>query len=72
VWRDRLMTQLAERYPGYGLEKHAGYPTPAHKAAIIRLGPSRIHRRTFAGVCVPLSSDSLDGVHTRSRAMNAE
>ena len=58
VWRDRLMTKLAERYPGYGLEKHAGYPTAAHKAAIIRLGPSRIHRRTFAGVCVPVSHDS--------------
>jgi ribonuclease HII len=53
VWRDRLMQALAKRYPGYGLEKHAGYPTAAHRAALLELGPSRIHRRTFAGVCQP-------------------
>jgi len=58
VWRDRLMKQLAVRYPGYGFEKHAGYPTPAHKKAILTLGPSRIHRRTFAGVCAPPSLQS--------------
>lgn len=50
VWRDRLMTMLGERYPGYGLEKHAGYPTLQHRRALIELGPSRVHRRTFAGV----------------------
>ena len=54
VWRDRLMNKLAARYPGYGLEKHAGYPTAAHRAALVALGPSRIHRKTFAGVCQPL------------------
>jgi ribonuclease HII len=59
VWRDRLMKDLAVRYPGYGFEKHAGYPTPAHKAAIATLGPCKIHRRTFAGVCLP-SSPSLN------------
>lgn len=59
VWRDRLMSTLAERYPGYGLEKHAGYPTAAHRAALIALGPSRIHRKTFAGVvCSPSPSTS--------------
>jgi ribonuclease HII len=56
VWRDRLMEDLSARYPGYGFEKHSGYPTPAHKAAIRTLGPCRIHRRTFAGVCLPSSS----------------
>lgn len=50
VWRDRLMESLGKRYPGYGLENHAGYPTPAHKRAIIELGTCRAHRRTFAGV----------------------
>ena len=50
VWRDRLMKTLGEKYPGYGLESHSGYPTPSHKAAIIALGPCREHRRTFAGV----------------------
>ncbi len=53
VWRDRLMETLGKKYPGYGLEKHSGYPTPAHKKAIIELGPCRVHRRTFAGVIVP-------------------
>lgn len=50
VWRDRLMKDLAQRYPGYSFEKHAGYPTPAHKAAILQLGPCKIHRKTFTGV----------------------
>jgi ribonuclease HII len=50
VWRDRLMKDLAVRYPGYAFEKHAGYPTPAHKAAIVELGPCKVHRKTFAGV----------------------
>lgn len=50
VWRDRLMETLGERYPGYGFEKHSGYPTPSHKKAIWELGPCRVHRKTFAGV----------------------
>jgi ribonuclease HII len=50
VWRDSLMEKLGAKYPGYGLESHSGYPTPAHKAAIVKLGPCREHRRTFAGV----------------------
>ncbi|MEY4700327.1 MAG: Ribonuclease [Pseudomonadota bacterium] len=53
VWRDRLMKKLAVRYPGYGFERHSGYPTPAHKAAILELGPCKIHRATFAGVVAP-------------------
>jgi ribonuclease HII len=53
VWRDRVMETLGKKYPGYGLEKHSGYPTPAHKKAILELGPCRVHRRTFAGVIVP-------------------
>lgn len=58
VWRDRLMETLGAKYPGYGLEKHSGYPTPAHKKAIIELGPCRVHRRTFAGVIVPSVTSS--------------
>ena len=50
VERDRVMTVLAEKYQGYGLEKHKGYSTLAHKTAIAKLGPTEIHRRTFAGV----------------------
>ncbi len=48
VRRDALMTALAERYPGYGLARHKGYATRAHRAAIGRLGKSPIHRQTFA------------------------
>lgn len=47
VTRDRLMCELAEKYPGYGFEKHKGYPTRAHYEALGRLGPSEIHRVTF-------------------------
>lgn len=46
--RDTLMLSLATEYPGYGLEGHKGYPTPAHKAVIHRLGLTPIHRKTFA------------------------
>lgn len=47
VSRDRFMVQLADTYPGYGLEKHKGYGTRAHKDAIQRLGLSDIHRVSF-------------------------
>lgn len=50
VTRDRYMVELAERFPGYGFEKHKGYGSPEHKSAIQRLGPCLEHRRTFAGV----------------------
>lgn len=46
--RDALMLRLATEYPGYALEVHKGYPTPAHKEAIRRLGLTPIHRKTFA------------------------
>lgn len=49
-YRDHLMRKLGKMYPGYGLENHAGYPTPTHKAAIAKLGPSPIHRKSFRGV----------------------
>lgn len=50
VFRDRLMVQLSARYPGYGLDRHKGYGTPDHLRALRQLGPSPIHRRTFAPV----------------------
>jgi ribonuclease HII len=49
-YRDHLMQKYALEYPGYGLERHAGYPTKAHKEAVARLGISPIHRKTFGGV----------------------
>ena len=47
VTRDRLMLELAGKYPGYGFEKHKGYGTAAHYEAIRRLGPCEIHRPSF-------------------------
>ena len=48
TWRDALMCRLNERYPGFGLDGHKGYPTPSHFAALQRSGPSPIHRLSFA------------------------
>lgn len=48
--RDRYMCELAGRFPGYGFEHHKGYGTPEHLAALRRLGPSPVHRRSFAPV----------------------
>ncbi|MEO5365024.1 MAG: ribonuclease HII [Magnetococcus sp. WYHC-3] len=48
--RDDLVERLAERYPGYGLERHKGYPTAEHQRALRALGPTPEHRRTFAPV----------------------
>lgn len=45
--RDALLRRLAGRYPGYGLERHVGYGTEAHRQAILQLGPTPLHRRTF-------------------------
>lgn len=50
VARDREMVDLDAQYPGYGLAKHKGYPSPAHLAALSKLGITPIHRRSFAPV----------------------
>ena len=50
VTRDRLMSRLARRHPGYGWRRNAGYGTAEHRAAIERLGPTPHHRMTFLGV----------------------
>ena len=47
VSRDRYITKLAEIYPQYGFEKHKGYGTAQHNEAILKYGPSPIHRKTF-------------------------
>lgn len=48
VARDTAMIELDKQYPGYDLAKHKGYPTKAHMAALAKLGPSPIHRMSFA------------------------
>jgi ribonuclease HII len=50
VTRDRLMAEFEGRFPGYGLAEHKGYGCASHMAAIARLGPCEIHRKTFRGV----------------------
>ncbi|MFJ4154212.1 ribonuclease HII [Pseudomonas sp. NPDC089752] len=50
VTRDREMSAFELIYPGYGIGGHKGYPTPVHLEALARLGPTPIHRRSFAPV----------------------
>lgn len=50
VYRDRLMGFWHHHYPGYGFDTNKGYPTSVHLAALRRIGPCAIHRRTFAPV----------------------
>jgi ribonuclease HII len=58
VARDKMMVHLGARYPEYDLATHKGYPTPQHMALVKAIGPSPIHRLTFA---------PLKGVWTRSK-----
>jgi len=50
VSRDREMAAFESIYPGYGMGGHKGYPTPVHLQALAQLGPTPIHRRSFAPV----------------------
>ena len=56
VTRDRLMHEYDKMYPMYNLSQHKGYPTEAHRSAVMKYGASPIHRRTFA----PLKSMKFD------------
>lgn len=50
VYRDELMQRFHQKYPVYGFDRHAGYPTQSHRDSIAQHGPSPIHRKTFKGV----------------------
>ena len=50
VARDREMVEMDRRYPGYGFARHKGYGTREHRLALLRNGPTPIHRRSFAPV----------------------
>ena len=54
VSRDEEMAALARAHPGYGWERNAGYGTAEHRAALVRLGPSPLHRRSFRPVAALL------------------
>ena len=47
VTRDRMMVELAEKYPHYAFEKNKGYGTKAHYEGLEKAGPCEIHRMTF-------------------------
>ena len=50
VTRDRIMSDYAREHPGYGWETNKGYPTPEHHRGLDALGPTPLHRRSFAPV----------------------
>ena len=50
VTRDRIMVEYAREHPGYGWETNKGYGTPEHQRALAALGPTALHRRSFAPV----------------------
>lgn len=67
--RDALMVDLSERYPGYGWQDNKGYAAPEHVAALGRLGPCPLHRRSWrlpgvvpGGVPVPAAAPAVDPV----------
>lgn len=47
VTRDRMCVAMHDEYPEYNFKKHKGYPTKEHREAVIKYGPSPIHRKTF-------------------------
>lgn len=59
VSRDLLMQRYHDDYPQFGFDRHKGYPTKAHKAAIAEHGPCLIHRRSFRGVREHLSNKEI-------------
>ena len=61
-YRDHLMGKLAIRYPDYGFESHAGYPTKQHREALLRQGPCPIHRLSFRG-CGPREGQKEKKAH---------
>ncbi len=73
--RDRMMEVLDRQYPGYGFATHKGYGTPEHRDALLRLGPSAVHRMSFPvihelrGEYSPLFyvlKNQLEVAHTRA------
>lgn len=57
--RDALMVAADTRFPGYGFAGHKGYPSPVHKAALDTLGPSPIHRLSYAPVKAALAKNGF-------------
>lgn len=74
VYRDRLLIELDREYPGYGLANHKGYCSPEHLAALARLGPTPLHRKSYSPVAqrllpfndgdesLPLLAESIEAI----------
>jgi len=60
VTRDRLMVAMSQEFPGFGFERHKGYGTPEHKAALASLGVTAQHRRSFKPVQLALGLEVVD------------
>ena len=78
VTRDRLMIALGREFPGYGFERHKGYGTPEHAAALARLGVTTHHRRSFRPVQLALGlgmespEDALAAALSLSRELSGD
>jgi len=62
VTRDRMMVRAAGHYPGYGFERHVGYGTAIHLAALTSLGACPLHRTSFAPVRAVLTNENAAGM----------
>ena len=60
VARDRYMTEIAEKYPFYGFEKHVGYGTAAHRAAIEKYGICPEHRKSFKPIAEIVGAEKIE------------
>lgn len=60
VTRDRMMRELAQKFPEYGWHENKGYGTPTHRRALEKVGACEHHRKSFAGV-MPEELEALDG-----------
>jgi ribonuclease HII len=60
VTRDRIMAEYEGLYPGYGFREHKGYCTSSHRSFLQALGPSPIHRRSFAPVSMEIDGAADD------------
>jgi ribonuclease HII len=70
VTRDRIMRDLDKQFPGYGFAEHKGYSTRQHFAALEKLGPCPIHRKSF-GPLKPEEPDLFQGVEALKRRSDA-
>ena len=59
VHRDAVMGRLHLTHPGYGFDRHKGYPTLEHRSALVALGPCPVHRRSFGPVRAAMRASSM-------------